>query len=342
MLSDFLPLLATLLTAVLLLWLANWFLLKRTELGSEARLPRQLVMLGLTLLAVLAMVLVLPVSDATRGQVLSLLGLLLTGVIALSSTTFVANAMAGLMLRIVKSFRPGDFIHVGDQFGRVTERGLLHTEIQTEDRDLSTLPNLHLITHPVTVVHGSGTIISATLSLGYDVPHQRAETLLKQAAEQAGLGDAFVLVTELNDFSVSYRVAGFLPEVTQLLTAKSNLRRAVLDSLHGAGIEIMSPNYMNQRQLAPETQVIPPAQPVAPAAAAAPSPEAIIFDKAEEAAVVQQLEEERLALLQELKELEQQQAAAGEATTPDTGARIEALRQRLQQIEAQQAPESGD
>ncbi len=337
-LNDFFPLLAALLGVVSLLWLAHWLLLKRTELGSEARLPRQLVMLGLTLLSLLVLVLALPVSEATRGQVLSLLGLVLTGVIALSSTTFVANAMAGLMLRIVKSFRPGDFIRVGDQFGRVTERGLLHTEIQTEDRDLSTLPNLHLITHPVTVVHGSGTIISATLSLGYDVPHQRAETLLKAAAAEAGLGDAFVLVTELNDYSVSYRVAGFLPEVTQLLTAKSNLRRRVLDALHGAGIEIMSPSYMNQRQLPPETRVIPPAQPVAQAAATEPAPEAIIFDKAEEAAALQQLEEERLTLKQELKELEQQRVAAEEVDAPRIDAAIEALRQRLQEIDAQLTP----
>ena len=61
--------------------------------------------------------------DTSRGQLLALLGLALTAVIALSSTTFVANAMAGLMLRSVKSFRPGDFIRVGEQSGRVTERG---------------------------------------------------------------------------------------------------------------------------------------------------------------------------------------------------------------------------
>jgi len=58
-----------------------------------------------------------------------LLGNVLTGVIAFSSTTFVANMMAGLMLRSVKSFTPGDFIEAGDYFGKATERGLFHTEI---------------------------------------------------------------------------------------------------------------------------------------------------------------------------------------------------------------------
>ena len=109
--------------------------------------------------------------------------------------------MAGLMLQVVKSFNPGDFIRVGERMGRVTERGLFHVEIQTEDRDLTTLPNLHLATNPVTVVHSTGTIISAELSLGYDISHTKIEELLKQAVNQAGLQDAFVLIISLNDFT---------------------------------------------------------------------------------------------------------------------------------------------
>ena len=44
-------------------------------------------------------------------------------------------------------------------FGRVTERGLFHTEIQTEDRDLVTLPNLYLVTNPVKVVRTFLTVL---------------------------------------------------------------------------------------------------------------------------------------------------------------------------------------
>ena len=63
----------------------------------------------------------------------------------------------------MRNFRPGDFVRVGERLGRVTERGLFHTEIQTEDRDLTTLPNLYLVTNPVTVVRASGTIVSTTV-----------------------------------------------------------------------------------------------------------------------------------------------------------------------------------
>lgn len=247
-LSAFVPLLATIAVVALGLWFANWLLLRRASLTTESRLPGQVTMLVLTAIALTAIILALPVSESTHGDLLSLLGLVLTGVIALSSTTFVANAMAGLMLRSVKSFHHGDFIRAGEYFGRVTDRGLFHTEIQSEDRDLITLPNLFLASNPVTVVRSSGTIISCDLSLGYDVAHYEVEPLLKEAALAAGLQDPFMQIRALGDFSVSYRISGYYPEVKQLLTVRSRLRKEVLNKLHGADIEIVSPAFMNQRQ----------------------------------------------------------------------------------------------
>lgn len=268
-----------------------WLLARRGELGSEARLPRQLLLAGITLVGALLVVLALPISDALRGQILSLLGVMLTAVIGLSSTTFVANAMAGIMLRVVGQFRPGDFIRLNDKFGRVTERGLFHVEIQTEDRDLTTFPNLLLITHPLTVVHHSGTIVSAQVSLGYDIPRTTIETALCTAAEQAGLTDPFVQVVSLQDFSVLYRVAGSLTEVKHLLTVRSNLRKAVMDVLHGEGLEIASPTLMNQRRLPDEQRIAPPAIRVTDEHAPTVdpnAPEAKVFDRAEMAEAVAQ------------------------------------------------------
>ncbi|NBC23659.1 MAG: mechanosensitive ion channel [Gammaproteobacteria bacterium] len=346
--GDYVPALAAAAVVAVVLALGQWLLLSRKPLGTEARLPRQLAMLALTVAGLLLIVLLLPMSDSTRGQVLSLVGIVLTGVIALSSTTFVANAMAGLMLRMVKSFRPGDFVSVGEEFGRVTERGLFHTEIQTEDRDLTTLPNLYLVKTPVTVVHYSGTMISTSLSLGYDVAHGRIEGLLKEAAEQSGLDEPFVHVRELGDFSVTYRVSGFLAEVRHLLTARSNLRRAVLDTLHGAGVEIVSPTFMNQRRIGEGVSIVPPDGGTASREEkpAAGKPEDRIFDKAEEAgereslrveleqqqaaktaletAIKEADDQEKPALERELKALEQRVAALTEAVEAEANAKTDA------------------
>ena len=306
LLLNHIPSILTISGSILFLWLFHWLLLGRYEsLGAQARLPRQIVMFIFTLIALVLVIIVFPMSDATRGSVITLLGLVLTGVVALSSTTFVANVMAGLMLHVVKSFNPGDFIRVGQQMGRVTERGLFHTEIQTEDRDLTTIPNLHLTTNPVTVVHSTGTIISAELSLGYDIARTHIEDLLKQAALRAELQDAFVLVMSLGDFSVVYRISGFLAEVKNLITAKSTLKKCVLDVLHENDVEIVSPGFMNQRQLVSEKKTIPEKEltPVSKPVAKETLPEELIFDKAEVAAETETLRAEVDSLSQQIEEL---------------------------------------
>ncbi|PID65771.1 MAG: mechanosensitive ion channel protein MscS [Gammaproteobacteria bacterium] len=190
----------------------------------------------------------LPIDSSAKNSVFSLLGLVVTAVIAISSTTFASNAMAGVMLRIIRNFKPGDFIEVDEHFGRVSETGLLHTEIQTKNRNLTTLPNLYLVTNAVTVIPADKALIGATLSLGYDVSHHKVEEILKQAAGKIGLTDAFVQITDLGDFSISYRVGGFCDNPKMLLSVRSNLRKQMIDSLHAAGIEIVSPTFMNQRQ----------------------------------------------------------------------------------------------
>ncbi len=266
--------------------------------GAEGvtRVRKQSVMLALTLIGVIIIVLTLPVEETTEGQLLTLIGLAITAALTLASTTFIGNMMAGLMLRSVDNIRLGDFIKIEKHFGRVTERGLFHIEIQTEDRDLCTLPNLYVATTPTKVVSASGTIVSATVSLGYDTHHAKVEELLLQATEAAGLTDGFVQIVELGDFSITYRTAGFLPQVKHLLSARSDLRRAMLDVLHGGGVEVVSPTLMFQRPMSPEERVIPDEehQPH-PKASNGAKPEELMFDKAEEAEKIETLREKRTA-----------------------------------------------
>ncbi len=164
-----LPVTAVLVIVVLALFIVNKLFDKRDAIKPQKSLWRHLAVLVISIIGLLILILVSPISDNQKGQILSLLGILLSAAIALSSTTFLGNAMAGIMLRAVRSFKMGDFIQVGDHFGRVTERGLFHIEIQTEYRDLTTLPNLYLVNNPVKVIRSSGTIITAEVSLGYDV-----------------------------------------------------------------------------------------------------------------------------------------------------------------------------
>jgi small conductance mechanosensitive channel len=306
-LIHFLPLLISLVVVFGVLWAVNYFLKRREDVvGTEARFRRQMIMLLLSLIGLVVIILDLPISESMRNQLLTLIGLLLTAVITLSSTTVAANAMAGLMMRFVRNIRSGDFIEIEGKFGRVSERGLFHLEIQTEDRDLITFPNQYVVQHPVKVIRSSGTFISATVSLGYDNSYTEIEKALMAAAEEAGLADPFVRVMELNDYSVTYRVSGLLEEVKQLLSARSHLREFMLDKLHAENIEIVSPTFMNQRQYTPGHRFLPK-QGKAPKArkkAKEAAPEEVAFDKAELAQRLDELRHEHEVTTKELKDMQ--------------------------------------
>lgn len=330
LIASFLPLLYMAIGVGGTLWTAHWLLIGRhADLGRERLFPRQIIMLGLTLVGLLALLLVMPISEGSRNQLIGVFGLLTSGIFAFSSTTIVANLMAGMLLRITKPFQIGDFIRTGDHFGRVSERGLFDTEIQTETRELVSLPNTYLISNPVTTIRSSGTIISTSLSLGYEVHHELAESLLVEAAQSCGLQDPSVQILDLGNFAVTYRVAGFLEETKLVLTARSNLCRKILDVLHGNGIEIMSPSYMNQRPLDAGAKAIPmPGR--AASSAERVTIEDIAFDKAD---LAESLDKEKYQLGVHIRELEVALKTAPDEDKDRIRMNIETDRERLKELE---------
>lgn len=316
----FLPVLITIALVASGLFLINRILRKRWQDDPDAQFRFQLIMLALTFAGILTVIGALPVSIETRGQLLSLIGILLSAAIALSSTTFIGNIMAGIMLKVVKSARPGDFITVADLTGRITEMDLLHTEVQTEFRDLVTVPNLYMVTQPLQVVRSDGTIITTEVSLGYDVSHSDVSRILCEAASQAQLKDTFVHVRQLGDYSVSYRVAGLLEDVKSLISARSRLREAVLDALHVAGIEIVSPSFMNTRVI-PDDKLFVPRPSRKTAQQETRQAEDVAFDKAEEAASAEELRNS-------IELVDAEIAALADSKEPDAASRKQRLTAR--------------
>jgi small-conductance mechanosensitive channel len=303
---DLLPMTVVIVIGVGLLGLLNRRLVRKSkELAGEGTFRRQMVLTFLALFFIVAVIVTAPLEENLQGNLISLFGIAVTGVIALSSTTLVSNAMAGFMLRAVRNFKRGDYIRCGDFLGRVTERGLFHTEIQNERSDLITLPNLHLATNPVTVIRPKGTFVSAKLSLGYDIAHSDITKLLITAAEHSGLVEPFVRIRALGDFSVTYEVSGRLADTKKFLGSKSTLHRAVLDTLHSAGVEIVSPSFMNQRQISKEGAFIPDVSPETRADTTRDhDPDSLVFDKADQVEKVEDLRLRLTALDKEIAELE--------------------------------------
>ncbi|MGB5687552.1 MAG: mechanosensitive ion channel family protein [Candidatus Electrothrix sp.] len=238
----------------------------------------------------------------TSEILLTFFGIIISATIAISSTTFISNFMAGIMLSSISRFRPGNFLSVGKYFGKVTVRGLLHTEIQTEDSDLTTLPNLYLLTNPCKVVRKEKTVISATVSLGYDVPHAQVKNLLTKAAAEVPLEEPFVQVAHLGDYSVEYRVAGILKNVKKFLATRSKLRENILDALHHAEIEIVSPTFMFTRTLSPKKQIIPETDEQHSIDDLAM--DSVIFDKADEAESIDNMHSRYEIMVEQIKAIE--------------------------------------
>lgn len=266
--------------------------------NHQRNLTSQSLFFALAVIDLVCIVIVLPISETLRAQILSLLGILLSGTLALSATTLMGNALAGLMMRGTKSFRLGDFIEIQKYFGRVSERGLFHVEIQTEDRNLVTMPNLTMITNPLKVFQPSGTIVAMEVSLGYDIRHEKIKRLLIEAALEAGLEDPFVSIMKLQDFSILYKVSGLLLQTDKIISTRSKLNEEVLVSLHAAGVEIVSPAFENARRV--EAKIFIPSEDgekdqIRPE----PPPEETVFDKAEQAGKLE-LKKEALAETEQL------------------------------------------
>jgi len=314
----------------------NYVLKKRWQKKSDMHFHFQLSMLALGFLGGLIIIISLPISETLRGQLLSLIGILLSAAIALSSTTFIGNILAGIMLKVVGNLRVGKFVIFQDISGRVSEIGLLHVEIQTEDRDLVTLPNMLMATQAVKYTRSSGTIVSADVSLGYDVARTEVVERLNQASSHAGLEDGFVQVRELGDFAITYRVAGLLKDINSLLSARSKLRESILDTLHNAGIEIVSPNFMNTRALNTKDSVIPSPHAIDNNTEAPNSPEDLIFDKADAAASIQEIQDMIKTLESEINAEDEDKRALSDSELNALHAKKERLLASLQHAEEQQ------
>ncbi|WP_158771064.1 mechanosensitive ion channel family protein [Paraglaciecola sp. L1A13] len=327
--GDWLPVVITLIIFGLLTWLVQAvFFNKLKHTGDENIFARQLGMLTLMLVGLITVVIMLPVSESLELQILSLIGLVLSGLLAFSSTTLFSNLMAGALMRFTQPFRTGDFISFDTFFGRVTELGLFDCEIQTETRELVSIPNNLLINKPLSVIRRSGTIISVELSLGYDLHHSKIDTLLLQAAKQTGLEDPFVHVTQLGDFSVTYRVSGLLVEIKNLLTARSNFHRHVLDCLHDNDIEIMSPTFVSQHA-GPDVERKIAHSPGFNQIQNDNTAEDVVFDKAEQA---QQQATDKVDLLEQIKTLESKIPEAEKDQRKAMEKRIDTLKQELAEI----------
>lgn len=298
-----------LLFIILFILINRWFFNRIKDGKDSSKISRQTISIFISLVGTLIFILALPIDKSLKGQILSFLGIIISAAIALSSTTVLGNLIAGIMNNAMDRYKVGDLIKINDITGRVTEKNIFHTEIQLEDSNFITIPNLFISSNPVKLTRKTNTVISTVVSLGYDVSQIKITECLKQAAFEAGLKDPYVYITQLGDFSVSYKIHGFLEDSSKYFTMNSLLNSKVIDVLHANNIEIVSPSFMNQRK-ADEITYIPKTEKITKKALDEKTPEDLIFDKAIEAGALEkkkeyltQIDEKIEILRKEIKEL---------------------------------------
>ncbi|WP_406657542.1 mechanosensitive ion channel domain-containing protein [Methanolobus sp. ZRKC2] len=311
-LEDFTASIISLIVTLLVVLILT-YLFRKKSLFSREKIIQQVIVFIVLVFGLVLTILALPISTEDKNIILTFVGIIIGAAITFASTTFIVNAMAGVMLRLINPFELGDFIKIDGTFGRVTEINFLHTQVQSVDRDLITVPNKTLVSFPLKTIRSSGTIITTNVSLGYNIPRKNIEKNLLLAAEKTGLENPFVHVMELGDFSIKYKVGGLLKDIESIITAKSDFKKNVIDSLHENGIEIVSPTFMNQRVFSQEYVCLPPEE-KEEISEKQETPEVkteeIIFDKAIEARnldqiykSVEQFPERRKTLEEKFKEL---------------------------------------
>lgn len=299
--SDYAPVIVII--SIVLLWFLNQWIFRKLKFSSSAHnILKPLISIAILFIGLLVFIISIKMDKELTKQIISLLAILLSAGIALSSTTVLGNLIAGLMNSSMKRFQQGDLIKIEEHLGRVTRKGIFHTEIQSEDGNFVNLPNMYVARHPVKFTRNTETLVTCTVSIGYDEPRSRIEDLLISAANNAKINASkpFVFITKLGDFSVEYKLHGFLKDSRDYLAACSRMKEQVLDLLHLHQIEILTPSFITQRTI-PDKKIIGKTKRIESVADEKSAQDNLLFKDANEAGA---LAKRKSDLLEQIKSLD--------------------------------------
>ena len=199
----------------------------------------------------LVLIVIFPHLPGANSEFFSGISLFMGALITLGSSTAIANLFAGLILTYTRAFQTGDWVEIGASSGRVIEKNLLVTRIETAKNEAITIPNGTVLGGAIKnfseLSASKGLILHTVVGIGYDVDWRRVHELLLSAAAKTPhvLDDPkpFVRQESLDDFTVSYELNAYTDDATVMTATYSELHRNVLEAFNRAKVEIMSPHY---------------------------------------------------------------------------------------------------
>jgi small-conductance mechanosensitive channel len=201
-------------------------------------------------------------SDAFKG-----LSVLIGLMVSVGASGIVGQAASGLILMYTRTFRPGEYVRIGEHERTIVEMRMFTSRIRTGLGEELTLPN-SLVLSSVTknysrAVRGRGFVVNTVVTIGYDAPWRQVHAMLIEEARQTegALADPppHVFQTALSDFYVEYRLVcqAIATDPRPRAEIISALLANVQDVFNEHGVQIMSPHYLGDPG---EAKVVPKAR----------------------------------------------------------------------------------
>ena len=208
------------------------------------------------LLYIIGIVLIAPYLPGSSSGAFKGISVMVGILVSIGSSSSVGNAIAGLILTYMRSFKVGDRVRIDGTEGVVVEKSLLVTRIRTLKNERVTIPNGEILSNPIVNLtysaHNYNLTIFTSVTIGYDVEWRRVHELLLNAAQSVEevLEDPapFVLQVALNDFYVEYQLNARIKSSANMPQIKSRIHENIQDNFREANIEILSPHYRMQRE----------------------------------------------------------------------------------------------
>ncbi|WP_432377376.1 mechanosensitive ion channel family protein [Duganella sp. P38] len=195
----------------------------------------------------------LPGAQTAAFQGLSVLvGLM----VSLGASSIVGQGAAGLILMYARTLRKGEYVRIGEVEGTVIELGMFETRLRTGLGEEITMPNAWVLSntsknfsraHP-----GTGFVLDATVTIGYDTPWRQVHAMLEMAAQRtADIADTpkpYVVQVALSDFYTEYRLVAYAGAESPRQRAEvlNQLHQNIIDIFHEYGVQITSPHYIQE------------------------------------------------------------------------------------------------
>lgn len=201
-----------------------------------------------------SLVMIFPYLPGSGSSAFQGVSIFIGAIISFGSSSAIANIIAGVVITYMRPFQIGDRVKIDNIVGDVINKTILVTLLRTTKNEDVTIPNANILIGNIvnySNIENATTILHTTITLGYDLPWQKAEELLLKAADNTQYVEKkpspFVLQTSLDDYYVSYQLNAHTKDTKKMPFIYSEIHKNILEVFNKAGVEILSPSFTSVR-----------------------------------------------------------------------------------------------